>query len=100
MGFGRIAWLVPCGSDEYDVVIKLSLFGWVTSGGDWRLRGEQCSWCRTGGAAETGRRASGLRGTVWGKFEMEGWPLGPKATGGDTPGDFAPASSYPTELVV
>jgi hypothetical protein len=33
MGFGRIAWLVSCGSDEYDVVIKLSLFGWVTSGG-------------------------------------------------------------------
>jgi hypothetical protein len=42
---------VSCGSDEYDVVIKFSSFGWVTSG-DWMRRGEQCSWCTTGGAAQ------------------------------------------------
>lgn len=63
---------VSCGSDEYDVVIKFSSFGWVTSG-DWMLRGEQCSWWydwRCSSTAVTGRLAK------MGKFQMEGWALG------------------------
>jgi hypothetical protein len=73
MGFGRIAWLVPCGSDEYDVVIKFSLFGWVTSGGleaswgavqlvqDWRCSCDRpsCEWLERYGESSDGGMAFG-----------------------------------------